>query len=254
MLLRAMLPPRLQGTLQDLHDRALAEADSLEALTTVDGTLDEVLAAHVEVAELLPRLRECPDEVPDPPKPEVAPPWVFEEQIQLEFRAAFTSRLAEISPEAWLVRWDDTTYLSRLSVAGAPVVLSSRVDVLQGRVVGFHSALWTSVPQSVPSLDVRREGLLDGIGRALGVVRDARTKDNPFDEAFVVAGSAAAVSLLSPDVERALLAIQDLSPRLAVRRGIAGLSWKGGSERGGDLMPDEVFAIVLGVRATIERA
>jgi hypothetical protein len=238
-----------------LREPALVEADSLDTLTRSDAALDEILAVHEQVASLLPALRACPDEVPDPPKPRVGPPWVFEERPQIAFRAVLTRRLAAIAAEAWLVRWDDTTYLSRLQLAGAPIIVSSRFDEVASQSTTFESSVRTSVPRSAPGLSVRRYGLLDGIGRALGVVRDTRVGSEVFDEAFIVDADEPATSVLAPDVVRSLLSMLSLGPRLEIDRGIATLTWGAYyNGREDDLMPDAALAVVLGLRAAFERA
>lgn len=257
-ILRAMLPERLRTALARPREplQIAPEAEDLDTLTGVDAALDQLLAAHDEAATLVPKLRECPDEVPDPPKPKVSPPWTIEEPAQLAFRATLTRRLAEISPDAYLVRWDDTTYLTRVRIAGAPLVLTSRLDLLPGQpFTTFRSTARTSVPRSTPRLEVRPHRLLHGIGRALRIVRDHEVGHPAFDEAFVVRGDADAVALLSSDVIGALLELRAFAPRLHVRRGIAELVW-GDSYTGHTAppMPDRAIAVVLGIRAVIERA
>jgi hypothetical protein len=263
-LLRSMLPSELRRLLDDLGSKAdagLPDEPSIEQLTQADAALDELLRLHDEAAELVPKLRSCPDEVPDPPKPQLSPPWVYEEQGQLRFRATLTRRLAEIAPDAYFVRWDDTTYLSRFPLAGAPLVVTARYEMIPGQLTSFRSAVRTSVPESVPPLDVRRARVIDGVGRAVGLVHDAKVGEPVFDHAFIVddEGGPAAIRLLTSDVSSALLGMTSRA-RLHVRRGIAELTWQGRwpyFDRpgvGDALLPDEAFAIVLGVRAAIERA
>jgi hypothetical protein len=261
-LLRAMLPAELSQTLSELRARAV---DSLptedeapfEVLTTIDAALDEILTLHDEAANLVPKLRECPDEVPDPAKPIVSPPWVIEERAQLGFRAVLTRRLASIAPEGWLVRWDDTTYLARIRVASAPVILTSRFEMIGVQRPRFSSTARTSVPHATPALDVRRDGFFDGLGRAIGLVRDLEVGHELFDRSFVVQGTAsAAAHLLGVDVTAALLRLEGIRPRLTVGGGIAELAWGGvlGTDRAELLWPDDALGVVLGVRAAIERA
>lgn len=257
-ILRAMLPERLRSVLSRPREplQVAPEATDLDTLAGIDAALDQLLAAHDEAATLVPKLRECPDEVPDPPKPKVSPPWTIEEPVQLAFRATLTRRLAEIAPDAYLVRWDDTTYLARIRIAGAPLVLTSRIDLLPGQpLTTSRSTARTSVPHSTPLLEVRPQRVFDGIGRALRIVRDREVGHPAFDEAFVVRGDADAVALLSRDVTVALLELRRFKPRLFVRRGIAELVW-GNSYTGhtAPLIPDQAIAVVLGIRALIERA
>jgi hypothetical protein len=262
-LLFAMLPERIASIIKKLRDKAREEADSLETLTSVDAALDELLAAHDEAANLLPDLRECPNTVPDPPKGELAPPWAIEESYQLGYRAMLTKRVLDIAPDAYLVRWDDPMYLSRIRVAGAPIIVTSRLSLLAGQPAVFKSTARTSVPASTPELDVRRDRvLLDGIGRAIGLVKDLKVGSEEFDDAFVVTAAqkrgseeAAVVGMLTSDVVAALLDMRRMGPHLEVRRGIAELTWSDGYNSFAEpLMPNQAIAIMLGIRAAIERA
>jgi hypothetical protein len=245
-ILRVMLPSRIRKILA-IQGELGDEADSLEALTKLDATLDEILAAHEEAAELVPKLRECPDEVPDPPRPAMSPPWIIEEAPQLDFRHLFTRRLAEIENGAYLVRWGDTTYLSRFHLAGAPLIISCCFD--------SKCFARTSVPDQLPTLEVHEEGVFHAVGRALHLVRDHKTGDSAFDDIFVVDADDATAAVIGPDVRRAFADLAPFAPQLFVRRGVAELHWRSGwSAHPESLMPDAAFAILLGIRAAIERA
>jgi hypothetical protein len=255
LLLFAMLPTRIATIITNLREKVREEAESLETLTNVDAALDELLAAHDEAASLLPNLRECPDTVPDPPKGQLSPPWAIEERYQLGYRAMLTKRILDIAPDAYLVRWDDPMYLARLKVAGAPITVTSRLNLLPGQPSNFKSTARTSVPSSTPELDIRRDRLFDGIGRAIGLVKDLKIGNEIFDDAFVVSGGEGVAGLLTSDVVAALLDMRRLNPHLEVRRGIAELMWSDGySSFSEPLMPNQAIAIMLGIRAAIERA
>ena len=252
ILFRAMLPQRLAKI---IARRLKDDADSLEELTRMDATLDELLAAHDEAAELVPKLRACPEEVPDPARGGVGPPWVIEEAQQLEFRKLFTRRLAEIAPAAYLVRWDDTAYVSRFTLAGAPFFVSCRFDTLTGVATPAPSFARTSVPAELPAIEVHEEGIFHAIGRALHLVRDHQTGDEAFDDVFLVDADDATAGIIGSDVRAALLALTPLQPQLFVRRGVAELQWKScGTLDPPSLLPDAAFAVLLGIRAAIERA
>jgi len=254
-LLRAMLPKRIGDVIHALREKVREEVDTLERLTAVDAALDELLAAYDEAVALLPDLRECPPNVADPPKGILSPPWAIEENYQLGFRALFTKRVIDIAPDAYLVRWDDPMYLSRIRVAGAPMIVTSRLSLLAGQPAVFKSTARTSVPLSTPKLGVRRDRLLDGIGRVIGLVRDLKAGHDEFDDAFVVDGGEGSVGLLTEDVARALVDLRGMRPVLDVRRGIAELSWGESYASFADpLLPDQAIAVMLGVRAAIERA
>jgi hypothetical protein len=252
LLFRAMLPERLAKVIaQRLRD----DAESLEELTRVDARLDEILAAHEEVADLVPKLRECPEDVPDPQRGGVGPPWVIEEAVQLEFRKLFTRRLAEVAPDAYLVRWDDSAYVSRFTLAGAPLFVSCRFAMASGGAAPSRSFARTSVPAELPDIEVHEEGILHAIGRALHLVRDHQTGEDAFDDKFLVDADEATAAIIGADVRQALLALAPFEPQLFVRRGVAELQWKCfGTHDPSSLLPDAAFAVLLGIRAAIERA
>ena len=253
LVFRAMLPARLATAIARSIDD---EADSHEALTELDASLDELLAAHDEAAELVPKLRECPDEVPDPSRTaNVGPPWIIEEAPQLEFRKLFTRRLAELAPDAYLVRWDDSAYVSRFTLANAPLFVCSRYSLASAGAAPARAFARTSVPLALPDVEVHEEGIFHALGRALHLVRDHQTGDEHFDNVFLVDADDATAALVGPDVRAAFLTLAPLQPQLYVRRGVAELQWKSfGAHEPASILPDAAFAILLGLRAAIERA
>jgi len=172
---------------------------------------------------------------------------VIEERPQLVFRARFAARLTAIDPEAFLIRWGDTLYLSRLRIAGVPIVLTSERDA--GGT--FHSAIRTSVPAAIPTFEVRPETVLSGIGRAVGIVRDVIVGDPSFDALYVVDGPPCITALFTPDVRAALVSLHPRSPRISVADGVVEARWTGAEAE--HVAPDEALAFALGVRAAIER-
>lgn len=259
-VLRLLLPPVVQAALEDESARLAAgepiETASVEQLTRADAALDLLLDAFERAAALLPKARECPDEVAEPSRGQLQPPWIFEERDQLQFRADFTRRLGEIEPDADVVRWGDTTYLSRFRVAGMPVVLAARYEPIGVGAPVYESHLRTSVPRAFPTVRVRRATpIVDSALGLVGLVRDVKLGEASFDADFVVDAVRAAAGVLTADVRRALHALGTMKPKLSVERGIAELTWEGTYVgRATNLVPDEAFAAVLGVRAAIERA
>lgn len=252
-LLRAMLPVGLAKTLERLRSKTDDEPESLDALTDVDAALDSLLAAHEEAAALVPKLRECPEDVPDPPLPQMRPPWIIEETTQLDFRALFTRRLAEIERDAYVIRWDDHTYLSRFSIARAPVLTAARFDVRAGVPEHARCFARTSVPVGVPAIDLRAEGSLHALGRVLHLVHDLKTDDGAFDRAFVLDAPPGTTALFDADVRSALVGLSALNPRLTISHGVAEITWKS-DWTPQHLIPDGVIAVLLGIRGAIERA
>jgi hypothetical protein len=228
----------------------------MEALTGLDGAIDALLEAYDEAIALVPRLRECPLDVDDPPKPMQPPPWLIEENRQRFFRQRFEARVREISEEAYVVRWGDLRYLSRLKVAGAPLVATTSGNFDVGTPsTQFASVLRTSVPPSAPAVNVKVTGALGGVAKALRLARDDETGDAPFDDAFLVDAPEGGVLLLTSDVTAALRALEPWGVVLVVKKGLAEVTW-GGTFRGNgfELLHDAAFSVVLGIRAAIERS
>lgn len=252
-LIRAMLPRELRGRMDAPRPD---DAESIEALTSADAALDAVIAAYDEALALAPKLRDCPFDVPDPPKPMQPPPWLIEEARQRELRFRFEERLREVAPESYLVRWGDLTYLARMKVAGAPLVATTRGNFdVQTTVTEFTSTLRTSVPDAAPPIVVKPMGSLDGLAKALRLARDDETGDAELDERFMVDAPDGGVLLLSRDVTAALRALAPWSPTVRVQRGVAEIAWRAVFRGiGFELLHDAAFDVVLGIRAAIERA
>lgn len=259
-LTRAMLPRALSAKLEDLRARALGagaeEAESLASLAAIDAALDALVAALEEAIALAPKLADCPLDVPDPPKPKQRPPWLIEETRQRALRGRFELQVRQVSPDAYVVRWGDLAYLTRLRIAGAPLVAMTRGNFdVQAIATDFTSTLYTSVPSAAPVVRVKPMKTAGGIAKALRLARDDLTGDEAFDETFLVDAPHGGVLLLTPDVTAAMRALEAWSPRLDVRGGLAQVSWSGTfRDRGEDLLPDAAFAAAMGVRAAIERA
>ena len=253
-LIRAMLPPGLRARIDAPRPD---DEESIDALTRADAALDALLAAYDEALLLAPTLRSAPLDVPDPPKPKQRPPWLIEEARQLAFRRAFEERLREVAPSSYLVRWGDLTYLARMTVAGAPIVVTARGNFdVQAFTTELTSTLRTSVPDATPRVDLKPMGSLDGIAKALRLARDDETGDAELDESFLVDAPDGGVLLLTPDVTAAILALAAWAlPTLHVGRGIAEISWRTTFRgRGPELIHDAAIDVLLGIRAAIERA
>lgn len=257
-VVRALLPERMQKTLASLHDAARAETPDLATLSAADAALDGLVAVFEEAEHLAMSIRYCPGDVPDPPRPAQPPPWVIEERGQRVFRDWCERRIAAVHAEAYLVRWGDFSYLARLKVGDAPVTAFWRVEIepLTGQVKSYRGALRTSVPERIPRLDMRRERVVDGVGKLLGLVEDRIIGDEAIDPAFRIAADDAALPLLTPDVKASLLALLPADPRLTIGRGLVELSWGAADLTGSstDLLPDAALTIALEVRGAIERA
>jgi hypothetical protein len=253
-LRRALLPERIRQLIEALRPRAVAEAESLEALADAETALDGLLAAYDEVAALPPSLFVCPDDVPDPRRPTQPPPLLIEEERQKRFRFLLARRVAELASDAYVVRWGDTTYLARLRIDGTPLVVTARMDPTEEIRASFWCTLRTSVPDATPSLVVRRERALESVGKRLGLVEDRSVGHHELDRVFVVSGEPPAPSMLTPAVAEALVALAPWDVALRVARGVVDLAWSGQRATEKDLVPDAALAVMLGVRAAVERA
>lgn len=252
-LIRAMLP---RGLRAKLDAPPPPDGETIDALTSADAALDALVAAYDEALALAPKLRDCPLDVPDPPKPKQPPPWLIEEARQRAFRIRYEERLHEIAASSYLVRWGDLTYLARMKVAGAPLVSIVRGNFdIQTTVTEFTSTLRTSVPDAAPAAEVKPMGSIEGVAKALRLARDDETGDGEFDERFMVDAPDGGVLLLTRDVTAAMRTLAPWAPSLRVRGGIAEVSWRAAFRGiGFELLHDAAFEIVLGIRAAIERA
>jgi hypothetical protein len=277
-LMRAMLPAALRRTIDEGRSRVAEvrprvegerpggrereereEGDdgmNVDALSKLDAELDGLLVAYDEAIAMVPKLRDCPLDVVDPPKPALPPPWLIEENRQRFFRVRFEQRVREVSSEAYIVRWGDVRYLARLDVAGAPVVVTTAGNFdIATTSTEFTSTLRTSVHPSCPPLGVKVQSAMGGVAKVLRLARDDETGDVEFDGAFLVDGRDAGVLLLTSDVRTALRALEPWGAALVVKNGLAEVSWSGAFRgMGVDLLLDAAFSVVLGIRAAIERA
>jgi hypothetical protein len=253
----SLLPASLQDRIRELRPRAIADGESLDALSDADAALDAILAAYDEAVRLGPELRTCPDEIRDPRRPNMPEPWLIEEPGLVMFREHVKAALASAVPDAVLVRWGDSGYLSRFRVAGDPFVF--RIDAVLnqdvGAVVHHQSELRTSVPRALGRLEVRRERSHHVVGKALHLAREHETGDAAFDRQFWITGSAPSLALLTPAVREGLTSLHAFSPVLAVDVGVATVTWSAGffSVQEG-LMPPATVETLAGLRHAVSRA
>lgn len=259
-LIRAMLPSALRRTIDEGRSRVgvvrAEDEETMEALSALDGGIDGLVAAYDDAVALVPKLRDCPLDVVDPPKPALPPPWLIEENRQRFFRLRFEQRVSEVWSEAYVIRWGDLRYLSRLTVAGAPLVATTSGNFDIGTpATDFKSTLRTSVHPSAPALDVKVQSAMGEVAKALRLARDDETGDAEFDDGFLVDGPDGGVLLLTPDVRAALRELAPLGVSLVVKGGLAEVSWAAAFRGNGfELLHDAAFSVVLGIRAAIERA
>jgi len=253
-VLRALLPPSLRRTIEDLHAQAVADGDSMEVLAGIEGALDAVLAAYDEAARYAPELRDSADEVRDPPRAGMPPPWLIEEPYLLRLRDAVRVRLVHVDPDAYVSRFGDFAYISRFKVAGAPYVFVIETGLMpeNENVARYTSRLRTSVPESLPSLTVRRERAYHAVGKALHVVREIEVGEPGFDGRFWITGSERTAAVLTWDVRAALERCAHASPVFELSDGAATLSWSGlWPQAISDPLPDGALDVLVGLRVAI---
>jgi hypothetical protein len=253
-IVRAMLPPALRTAIEELRPRADAQGDDLEALTARESALDGLLAAYEEAAALAPKLRKPPDDVADPPRPALPPPWLIEEPALLRVNEALAARIEALTDGAsWLARWGDFDYLTRLRLHGAPLVLHVACAHPEpghfSHVDAFTSTLRTSVPSGVPHLELRRERVYHAAARAMHLAKELSLGDEVFDSMFWIRGAEPTATLLVPRVRRALLGLASYGPSLVVGDGLAVLCWSGAWPNDAEqMLPDAAVTVLAGIR------
>lgn len=230
-VLRALLPPHLEAKIAEHREAALDErADSMEALTRVDSALDALSAVYEEALYLEDEARRLAFELADPPRPEIPPPWLIEEEPQLRFRKVVHEgiRTALDDDDVSFVRWGDLGYLSRFRQGGEPhsLLAEAVLDNNKLYVVSFAATLRTTMPERVPTLDLRSQRVHLSIGKALGLVSEMDTGDEAFDDAFLVQGHRGALAFLTDPIRHALKAFADKHLRLRFGRGSLTFEWR----------------------------
>lgn len=230
-VLRALLPPHIEERIAQHRDLALDEtADSMETLSRTDAALDALSSVYEEALFHEDEARRLAFELAEPPRPDIPAPWLIEEEMQLRFRKVVHMRLGmAMDDEAVpLVRWGDFGYLSRFRRAGEPhsLLVEAGLDSNKVYVVSFGGTLRATMPERVPTLDLRAQRGHLAVGRALGLVNEMVVGDEAFDDAFIIQGHRGALAFLTPPIRGALLAFADKHPRLRFARGAMSFEWR----------------------------
>lgn len=251
-VLRALLPSEVRQAVHELQPRAQAEGESMEVLSDVESALDAILALYDDA--LSQPLRGCEAEMRDPPRPNMPPPWLFEERYLRNVREAASARLLQIHPDSRVVRWGDYAYMGRFWLADAPCALTVSAHVLPDAEVlaRHHSSLRTTIPASLGALDVSLERTVHVVGKALGLAHEVEVGDPAFDGRFWIVGSEIMTALLTAEVRSALEQLADQSPVLRLGSGLATLTWSAHWERAiTDAVPDAALGVLAGLRNAI---
>jgi hypothetical protein len=249
---RALVPRTLRKRIEAQLPASNATAEDLETLTAAEAALDLLHATYDEIDALGPTVKDCPHHVADPPRPAQAPPWLDEVPAQLGFRQRLAARVERVAPGSDVLRWGDKTYLVRMRVAGAPLLLRARAEIhtLTDQVIGHNVMLRTSVPEGLGRLELGPSApILHAVAKALGIVKDHEIGDTDFDAAYVIQADEDVAAILVPDARRAILALGEA--RLFVVGGVCELSW--GGSPSSDLLPDAALDALLAIRAAIDR-
>jgi len=256
-VVRAVLPADVLDRLRAYEARIEAAPETMEALAEIDSALEGLLAVYDEIAFIAPALLAYPLDVPDPPRPAQAPPWLIEERPRLEIRALADARLDELTPGTALVRWGDLGYVARFSFGEVSFVYRLEVHASDDHTIGpFSCALRTSVPSALAPLRVRRERVHHAVGKLLHVARELELGASAFDDAFWITGDARTSALLEDaGVQRSLLAMKAHAPDLSIASGIAELAWVAGlfDPVPETVLPTPAIGALVHLRAVIDR-
>ena len=138
-------------------------------------------------------------------------------------REALRARVLQITTDTYIARFGDFSYIARFRIASAPYAVVAKAHVLpdDASVSRYELVLRTSVPESLPSLVLRPQTLLHGLGQALHVVREIELGDPSIDDAFWITGSAASSAVLTAAVRAALIRLGSCGPVLRLGNGMA---------------------------------
>ena len=251
----ALLPESLTRKLEELAPRAFAAAETMESLAAADAALDALLEAYDAALAKAPSLRISDDQVTDPAPPRMPPPWLYEEPFLRALRDAMDARVRSVDGEARVSRHGDHAYVARFRVGGPfSFVIAVAMTNAQPVFTSYECFLRTSVPEALPSLQLRREGARHAVGRALHLAHEIAVGDVAFDAQFWIQGSARTTAVLTPSVRAALGRLAPRSPVLHVGDAMATLSWTGtGGSSTQHLLPVAALDVLVGIRDAIER-
>lgn len=147
-----------------------------------------------------------------------------------------------------------------VTVRGLPISFAVRASSVGENPVDYRGftdwllgAAAIAVPPALPRVRVSLSAFGDGILAKLGIIEDHPIGDEVFDDRFRIRGSAeVARTLLTDDVRRGMLTLEDRAPVLDVHEGRAQLSW---AERWQDdpdiMMRGEAIAVLAGIAKAV---
>ncbi|MDC3953609.1 hypothetical protein [Polyangium jinanense] len=233
------LPRKLAETLRDGRARARLPANTEAELLAAEATFLVYRDALDRAIELAPDLedeqRALPQEAPDPQLSGSLRPFIdlFKADIVVETCDAAERglRLAALALDknAEVEKQTAYAYRARFHAHDAPFSILTQIAYSPNETPAeVHVFIATSVAAGTPPLRIRPQTLLHGLGKAIGLVREAEVGDERFDDLFLIEAEAdVAKSLFGPAVRKALLAVAAFDiPDLDVRGGRAVLHFR----------------------------
>jgi hypothetical protein len=250
------LPPELTGRIQALRDGA-DDASDAARLELADLLAEAVDLARVREVDLHPLAAAHPA---GPPQDDTWGPIGTKEATATALTAAKALVRAR-DPDADVGRIGPRL-IARFAVGGARITWAvDFAGALQSStsagVISFTRAShWIGIQaaRDLPKLSVRREGMTDGVLKALHLRKDITIGDEAFDEALFVEGNAVfARAILTAPVRSALLERASAgSFELWFDRGAASIEWS--TSGFGGLLDDAVLAASIRLLVALQAA
>jgi len=228
------LPRPLAEELRHGHARARLPLSTESDLREAEVHLASYRDALDRAIDLAPDIehdrRALPDEAPEPELPRGLQPFhdLFISDIVLEtaqsLESALRSATAAIGTDVHVETVGRFLYRARFRAHDVPFVLRAQVGYAERNAyVLVHVVIATSVAAGAAPMVLRPQTILHGIGKAIGLVREAEIGDDHFDELFLIeAEPEVAETLLGPAVRRAILEVARFDiPTLRVGEGRA---------------------------------
>ncbi|MDI1483957.1 hypothetical protein [Polyangium sp. y55x31] len=234
------LPRTLAEALLDGRARARLPANTEAELLAAEATLLAYRDALDRAIELAPDLedeqRALPADAPDPQlsgslRPLLDLFMMTDNAVETCQAAERGLRQAALALDKRAALSEDATFAfrARFHAHDAPFSILAQIAYSPNESPAeVHVFVATSVAAGTPPLRIRPQTLLHGLGKAIGLVRDAEVGDERFDDLFLIeAEPDVAKRLLGPAVRKALLGVASFDiPDLDVRGGRAILHFR----------------------------
>jgi hypothetical protein len=200
-----------------------AEPD-VASLTATEQALNALGTAYDDSLKSLATMLRLPLVVDAPANVGSPPPWVALEAWHHRFANTLQLLLSETSVEVELHRVGDQAYMARTTYDDAPFFARFALRIPRGfqfatelyaldvMPVGtsLEVILRTSAPEATPRIFLQHAALLDRAKLLVGLMHEAKTNDQAFDDAFLVdAPEPLAQFLFTPKIRAALLGVPE---------------------------------------------